>query len=76
MPPRRNIDFQSVWPAELHSVNSKHGQNVRWPHRAQPYVPQKSRSRYLRDHFLACLLNHAVDGQQTSRVLGSAALAR
>src|SRR5205809_2220732 len=29
----------------------------------------------LAGRFLACLLNHAVDGQQTSRVLGIAALA-
>jgi hypothetical protein len=40
-----NIDFQSVRPAELHSAESlrNSGQNVRWAHRPQAYVPAASR---------------------------------
>jgi len=36
----RNIDFQSVRPAELYSAEYEcSGQNARWPHRPQAYVP-------------------------------------
>src|SRR5947209_10507530 len=31
--------FESVRPAEFYSCNRTSRQNVRWPHRAEPYVP-------------------------------------
>jgi hypothetical protein len=36
---RRNIDLQSVRPADLKPAESDSGENLRWAHRAQPYVP-------------------------------------
>jgi hypothetical protein len=39
---RRNIDFQSVGPAEFYSADyfrSNSGQNVRWAHTPEAYVP-------------------------------------
>ena len=49
----RNIDFQSVRPAQLHSAEAASSeQNVRSPHKAQPYVPPPSEEKlvaYLSD---------------------------
>ena len=37
---RWNIDFQSVRPAEFYSAEYyRSGQNARWAHRPQAYVP-------------------------------------
>src|SRR5438067_5780592 len=44
---QRNIDFQSVRPAEILSAATKilfSGVKLRWPHRLQVYVPSARRS--------------------------------